>query len=106
MVDIAAADIEQPGDLVRIGEDDGIGLRFHDFGVEAREFLLSVFAEILVTTNGGPGYESTNLAYLVYALALLQFDVGGASAGGIIAVILANIVAFFLIRMIGRNLEA
>jgi sorbitol/mannitol transport system permease protein len=68
-------------------------------------FLLSVFAEILVTTNGGPGYESTNLAYLVYALALLQFDVGGASAGGIIAVILANIVAFFLIRMIGRNLE-
>jgi sorbitol/mannitol transport system permease protein len=69
-------------------------------------FLLSVFAEILVTTNGGPGYESTNLAYLVYALALLQFDVGGASAGGIIAVILANIVAFFLIRMIGKNLEA
>jgi sorbitol/mannitol transport system permease protein len=37
---------------------------------------------------------------------LLQFDVGGASAGGIVAVILANIVAFFLVRMIGRNLEA
>jgi sorbitol/mannitol transport system permease protein len=35
----------------------------------------------------------------------LQFDVGGASAGGIIAVILANIVAVFLIRLIGKNLE-
>lgn len=69
-------------------------------------FLLSVFAEILVTTNGGPGYESTNITYLVYAQALLQFDVGGASAGGIIAVILANIVAVFLIRLIGKNLEA
>jgi len=69
-------------------------------------FLLSVFAEILVTTNGGPGVATTNIAFLVYAQALLQFDVGGASAGGIIAVILANIVAVFLMRMIGRNLEA
>jgi len=68
-------------------------------------FLLSVFAEILVTTSGGPGYQSTNIAYLVYIQALLQFDVGSASAGGIIAVILANIVAIFLIRMIGRNLD-
>lgn len=68
-------------------------------------FLLSVFAEILVTTNGGPGLQTTNIAYLIYSQALLQFDVGGASAGGIVAVILANIVAFFLIRLIGKNLE-
>jgi sorbitol/mannitol transport system permease protein len=69
-------------------------------------FLLSVFAEILVTTNGGPGTSSTNLTYLVYNRALLQFDIGGASAGGIIAVILANIVAIFLVRIVGKNLEA
>ncbi|HBD91274.1 MAG: sugar ABC transporter permease [Rhodobacteraceae bacterium GWE1_64_9] len=69
-------------------------------------FLLSVFAEILVTTNGGPGTASTNLPYLVYAQSLLNFDVGGGSAGGIIAVILANIVAIFLMRMIGKNLES
>jgi sorbitol/mannitol transport system permease protein len=68
-------------------------------------FLLSVFAEILVTTNGGPGYASTNITYLVYVQSLLQFDVGGGSAGGIVAVILANIVAIFLMRMIGKNLE-
>ncbi|TXR48032.1 carbohydrate ABC transporter permease [Phyllobacterium endophyticum] len=68
-------------------------------------FLLSVFAEILVTTNGGPGLQTTNITYLIYAQALLQFDVGGASAGGIVAVVLANIVAFFLIRLIGKNLE-
>jgi sorbitol/mannitol transport system permease protein len=69
-------------------------------------FLLSVFAEILVTTNGGPGTASTNLPYLVYAQSLLSYDVGGGSAGGIVAVILANIVAFFLMRMIGKNLDA
>jgi sorbitol/mannitol transport system permease protein len=68
-------------------------------------FLLNVFAEILVTTGGGPGLQTTNIPFLVYAQALLQFDVGGASAGGIVAVVLANIVAFFLVRMIGKNLE-
>lgn len=69
-------------------------------------FLLSIFAEIKVTTNGGPGTDTTNLPYLVFSRALQHFDVGGASAGGIIAVILANIVAIFLIRAVGKNLEA
>jgi len=68
-------------------------------------FLLSVFAEILVTTGGGPGNATTTVTYLVYVQALLQFDAGTASAGGVVAVILANIVAIFLIRMIGRNLD-
>lgn len=69
-------------------------------------FLLTVFAEIFVTTGGGPGTQTTNLAFLIYAKALLQYDVGGASAGGLIAVVIANIVAFFLVRIVGRNLEA
>ncbi len=68
-------------------------------------FLLSVFAEILVTTNGGPGDASTNLTYLVYKTALLDFDVGGGSAGGIVAVILANVVALFLVRTVARSLD-
>ncbi|MFC6669289.1 carbohydrate ABC transporter permease [Marinobacterium aestuariivivens] len=67
-------------------------------------FLLSIFAEIFTTTGGGPGYETTNLAYLIYSQALLQFDVGMASAGGLVAVVIANIAAFILIRMIGKNL--
>jgi len=69
-------------------------------------FLLTVFAEIFVTTSGGPGFASTNLAFLIYRFALLEFDVGGASAGGVIAIVLANIVAVFLMRTIARNLEA
>lgn len=68
-------------------------------------FLLSLFAEILVTTNGGPGNQSTNLAYLVYSQALLRFDVGSASAGGVLAVVFANILAIFLMRLVGKNLE-
>ena len=69
-------------------------------------FLLTVFAEIFVTTGGGPGLATTNIAFLIYAQALIQYDVGTASAGGLVAVVLANIVAFFLVRIVGRNLEA
>jgi len=69
-------------------------------------FLLTVFAEIFVTTGGGPGLQTTNIAFLVYSQALIQFDVGNASAGGLVAVVIANIVAFFLVRIVGRNLEA
>jgi sorbitol/mannitol transport system permease protein len=66
-------------------------------------FLLNVFAEIRVTTNGGP--STTNLPFRIFELATNDNDVGGAAAGGIVAVVLANIVAFFLVRMIGKNLE-
>ena len=68
-------------------------------------FLMSVFAEIFTTTGGGPGNESTNLAFLIFKQALMNFDVGVASAGALFAVILANIAAVFLIRMIGKNLD-
>lgn len=68
-------------------------------------FLLSVFAEIFVTTSGGPGLASTNLAFLIYVQALLRFDVGLASAGGVISIVLANIVAFFLARTVSKSLN-
>lgn len=68
-------------------------------------FLLSIFAEIFVTTSGGPGFASTNITYLIYTQSLLQFDVGMASAGGIVAVVIANLVAIVLMRFIGKNLE-
>lgn len=67
-------------------------------------FHLSIFAEIFVTTGGGPGNQSTNLTFLIFAQALQGFDVGVASAGGVFAIILANIVAIFLVRFIGKSL--
>lgn len=67
-------------------------------------FLLNIFAEIFTTTAGGPGDATTNLPYLVYMQALLQFDVGTASAGGLVAVVLANVVAGLLLRVFGKSL--
>lgn len=68
-------------------------------------FLLSLFAEIFISTKGGPGNATTNLAFLIYSLGLGQFDIGVASAGGILAVILANIVATFMVRLLAQNLK-
>ena len=68
-------------------------------------FLLSVFAEIYTTPGGGPGDASTNVAFLIFKQALLGFDAGVASAGALFAVVLANIAAVFLIRMVGKNLD-
>ena len=68
-------------------------------------FLLGIFAEIYVTTSGGPGDASTNLPFLIYKTAILNSDVGGGSAGGIVAVVLANIVAIFLVRTVASNLD-
>lgn len=67
-------------------------------------FHLSIFAEIFITTGGGPGTDSTNMTFLIFSQALLQFDVGVASAGGVFAIIMANIVAFFLVRLVGKSL--
>ena len=69
-------------------------------------FLLGIFGEIFTTTQGGPGAASTTLPYMIYKQAVIAKDIGRAAAGGMIAVILANIVAFFLMRSMGKNLDA
>ena len=69
-------------------------------------FLLGIFGEIYTSTQGGPGSASTTLPYMIFKQAIVAKDIGRAAAGGIIAVVLANIVAYFLMRGLGRNLDA
>jgi sorbitol/mannitol transport system permease protein len=66
-------------------------------------FLLSIFAEIFVTTGGAFG--SKTLSYLIFQRVLESQNIGLGSAGGVYAIILANIVAIFLMRIVGKNLE-
>ena len=62
-------------------------------------FHLSLYAEIEIVSRGN---GNKNLPY--YIGELVNNNIGAASATGIFAVILANIVAIFLLRMIGRTL--
>ena len=66
-------------------------------------FLLSVFAEIFETTAGAFGTKT--LTYLIFQRVLESQNVGLGSAGGVYAIILANIIAIFLMRIVGKNLD-
>ena len=67
-------------------------------------FMLSIFAEIKMTTAGAFGTKT--LTYLIYQRVLESQNVGLGSAGGVYAIILANIVAVFLMHIVGKNLDA
>ena len=62
-------------------------------------FHLSLYAEIEIVSRGN---GNKNLPYLIGDFA--TNNIGAASATGILAVILANIVAIFLLRIVGKNL--
>lgn len=68
-------------------------------------FLLGIFAEIYVTTAGGPGSASTNLSFLIYRYVLMEYDIGAASVAGLVAIVLANALAYFLLRSFARNIS-
>ena len=67
-------------------------------------FLLAIFAEISVTTGGAFGTRT--LTYLIFQRVLESQNIGLGSAGGVYAIILANIVAIFLMRIVDKNLDA
>ena len=66
-------------------------------------FILSVFGVIFVLTSGGPGIQTTNLSYGIYQEAFQRWDIGEASAMGIFAIILANIVVLVFVRVLRRG---
>lgn len=66
-------------------------------------FILNIFGEIFVTTLGGPGISTTNLSFSIYNEAFLEWNVGRASAMGVFAIILANIIVTFFIRVFRRT---
>lgn len=62
-------------------------------------FHLSLYAEIEIVSRGN---GNKNLPYLIGEFT--SNNIGAASAAGIFAVILANIVALFLLRMVGKSM--
>ena len=69
-------------------------------------FLLGIFGEKFTTIQGGPGSAWTTLPQMTYPNAVIARDIGRAAVGGIIAVILATIIAYFFMRSMEKNLDA
>ena len=63
-------------------------------------YVLENFAAIALLTNGGPAYSTTNLSYYVYLEAFSAFDLGRASAFGMITLAIAIALIVPMLRVV------
>jgi len=66
-------------------------------------YVLQLFGEIFVATQGGPGSETTTLPYYVYQTISQANDVGTSSAQGVLAIVFASVIAALLLRLLART---
>jgi len=63
---------------------------------------LRIFSEVFVMTGGGPGNSTTLLSLYIHKQAFRYFNIGYASAMGVILIIISLIIAILLVR---RNID-
>ena len=63
-------------------------------------YVLENFAAISILTNGGPAYATTNLSFYVYLEAFSAFDLGRASAFGMITLLIAIALVVPMLRIV------
>ena len=61
-------------------------------------FVVQTFDSIFMLTHGGPGEDTTNIPFLLYLIAFQGFNIGQASAIGVVAVILTTLIATVALR--------
>ena len=62
--------------------------------------IIQTFGEIALLTAGGPAYATTNITYYVYVRAFNSFDLGTASAYGLVALVLTIALAMPALRLL------
>ena len=68
-------------------------------------YVVNTFDQIYLMTAGGPGTASANLPFYIYQRAFLGFDIGQASAMGVVVVLATMVVATFALRLIFRSFD-
>lgn len=63
-------------------------------------YVLQLFGEIYVATQGGPGTATTTVPFYVYQTISQSNDVGSSAAQGVLAVIFASVIAALLLRLL------
>ena len=63
-------------------------------------YVLENFAAIAILTAGGPAYATTNLSYYVYLEAFSAFDLGRASAFGVVALVIAIAMVMPMLKIV------
>jgi sorbitol/mannitol transport system permease protein len=63
-------------------------------------YIVQAFDAIFMITSGGPGQETTNAPYYLYEVAFRSFDIGRASAMGVVVVALTISISTVALRTI------
>lgn len=63
-------------------------------------YVLENFGAIAILTAGGPAYATTNLSYYVYLEAFSAFDLGRASALGMVTLVIAIALVMPMLRVV------
>jgi sorbitol/mannitol transport system permease protein len=63
-------------------------------------YLVQAFDAIFMITSGGPGDQTTNIPYYLYETAFRAFNIGHASAMGVVVVVLTILISTFALRTI------
>jgi polyol transport system permease protein len=66
-------------------------------------YVLQLFGEIFVATQGGPGTETTTVPYYIYQTISQANDVGTSSAQAVLAIVYSSIIAALLLRLLTRT---
>ncbi len=104
----------QPGDMLEAARVDGAGwwstfreltlphLRpYIELGVLLGAiYVVNTFGDVDTMTQGGPATATTNIPYFLYEQAFHAYNIGLASAMGVIVVILTIVVASFALRLL------
>jgi sorbitol/mannitol transport system permease protein len=104
----------QSGDVLEAARVDGAGpfqifrrmtlphlRQYMELGVVLGSiYVVQAFDAIFMITSGGPGQQTTNIPYYLYEAAFRSFDIGRASAMGVVVVVITILIATFALRTI------
>src|SRR6185437_8076477 len=104
----------QSGDVLEAARVDGAGAwqifrrmtlphlrQYMELGIVLGSiYIVQAFDAIFMITSGGPGQQTTNIPYYLYETAFRSFDIGRASAMGVVVVVITIVFATFALRTI------
>jgi len=104
----------QPQDILEAARVDGAGTwrifqymtlphlrQYLELGIVLGSiYLVQTFDAIFMITSGGPGQQTTNLPFYIYETAFRAFNIGRASAMGVVVVIATIAIATFALRVV------
>jgi sorbitol/mannitol transport system permease protein len=104
----------QPQDILEAARVDGAGTwrifqymtlphlrQYLELGIVLGSiYLVQTFDAIFMITSGGPGQQTTNLPFYIYETAFRAFNIGRASAMGVVTVIATIVIATFALRVV------